>query len=192
MSLQILSRGPKEAELRLPVIVRDQRGTSLVEIMIVTLLASLVVLITAQFAQKWIQRESMRSATYLLQTHMQLARSEAITRNRECRFQIDDTTREITVWDLNDPGINSDDILITEIDFPEGVDFALPVAGTAITLNNISGNKYEATFDSNGVVTSGSGYVALSAGDSYRRVSVYVAGGVGLERWQASNWEMGS
>ena len=192
MSLRIHSEVSRPVERRPSRFLANERGASIVEIMIVVLLASFVVLITAQFTQKWIQRESMRSASFLLQTHMQLARTEAITRNRACRFQIDDTTREITVWDLNDPGINSDDILITEIDFPEGVDFALPVSGSAITLNNISGNLYEATFDSNGVVTSGSGYIAIAAGDAYRRVSIYVAGGVGMERWQASSWEMGS
>jgi Tfp pilus assembly protein FimT len=162
------------------------------EVMIVMLLLAIISAIGVSFASSWVRRERMRSSAFVIQTHMQMARVESMSRNRNCRFTIDTSNNEVQVIDLMDPSDNTDDVVITTTLLPVEIEFDRPDAGSAITINNLSGSIYETTFQQDGVVSSGSGDVIIATDDAYKRVSVYVAGGVHMRSWRAGGWAEGS
>jgi len=169
----------------------SELGVSLFEIMIVMVLLSILSAIGVSFATTYIRKERMRSAAYVVQTHMQMARIEALSRNRNCRFTIDDSDGTIEVLDLMDPADASDDVVISSTQLPTEIAFDRPDAGSPISLNNISGTIYETTFQQDGVVSSGDGDICMKIDEDYRRVSVYVAGGVHMSRWHLGVWAEG-
>jgi len=172
--------------------VRHERGFSLVELVIVMVLAGLLITAGVVFALPWIAREEIRSAAYALQTHLQLARVQAATRNRDCAFVLDAQAGLMQVVDLNDPSNNSDDTLITSARLPRTVAFADPTGGSPITLTLLSGSIYRATFAADGSVASGAGVVTLSGGDRYERLTLFGAGGVRTDTWDGTAWRAGS
>jgi len=121
-----------------------------------------------------------------------VARAQAITRNRACRFQIDTASLRITVVDLNDPASTTDDILLHDATLSSKISFARPDSGSAVTLSSLGGNLYGAIFASDGSVSAGAGLIALQGGDGSYRISLYGAGGVRVERWDGSSWVLGS
>ena len=171
----------------------DERGMSLAEISIVLVIAAIMITAAATYTIPWLGREQMRSAVYEVQQFMQLARIEAVSRNRSCRFRLDTASRQLQIYDLNAPSNSSDDIqLYQTVTLPSTVSFARPDSGSAVTLNLLSGTSYESTFASDGSVTSGAGLVAMQGGDGNYRVNLYGAGGVRVERWNGSAWLLGS
>jgi Tfp pilus assembly protein FimT len=120
---------------------------------------------------------------------LQLARIEAITRNRACRFGIDGTARRILVYDLNDPSDATDDLPIADATLSSHVSFGSPTGGAAITLTHVSGDTYQATFSPDGSVSSGSGSISMRGRDHFERIALYGAGGTRVERWNGSAWE---
>ncbi len=171
---------------------RRERGLTLLEVIAVMTIMGIIAAIGVTYASSWIRREQMRSSAYVIQTHMQMARVEAMSRNRDCRFVIDDSDGSIRVIDLNDPSDTTDDILIASAELPTAINFQRPDVGSPITLNNVSGTLWETTFRQDGVVSSGSGSVHIATDDLYRKVSVYVAGGVHLQTWDGSTWIEGA
>jgi Tfp pilus assembly protein FimT len=171
---------------------RGERGASITEALVVLALTGLVLATTAAYALSWIGREDLRSAASEIRTQLQATRAHAINRNRAARFQMDTSLRRIQVYDLVDPGNNGDDILLSTVSLPDSISFARPDSGSAVTLPVLSGTTYQATFESDGSVSSTPGLVCLSGGARYNRVSLYAAGGVKLERWLNSAWTNGS
>lgn len=172
----------------------NQKGMTLTELLIVLAVASLVLVATAAYSLPWMERETMRSAVYDVQTYVQLARIEAVTRNRPCRFAVNPTTGVIAVLDtMGTPGNIADDEILYRTTMPSGVAFARPTTGDAVTLQQVGGTDWYGTqFSSDGLVDAGTGQVHLYGGERYGRVSVYLAGGVQVERWNGSSWEAGS
>lgn len=181
-----VARGPRAGRRR------SETGLTILEVLAVMTIMGIIAAIGISYASNWIRREQMRSSAYVLQTHLQMARVEAMSRNRDCRFQIDTSDGSIQVLDLNDPSDTTDDILIARTELPVTVQFARPDVGAPVTLNNISGSLYETTFRQDGVVTSGNGSIHISSDDLYRKISVYVAGGVHLQTWDSSSWAEGA
>ena len=175
-----------------PAEKRGQRGMTFFEVIVVMAVLAIISAIGVSFASSWVRRERMRSAAFVIQTHMQMARVEAMSRNRDCRFTIDTSNNEVKVIDLMDPANNADDVEITTTLLPVEIDFDRPDTGSAITLNNLSGTVWETTFQQDGVVSSGSGDVFIATDEAYKRVSVYVAGGVHMRSWRAGGWAEGS
>jgi prepilin-type N-terminal cleavage/methylation domain-containing protein len=171
----------------------NQRGMTFVELLVVIALLGLVLVTLGTFAYPWIQREAMRSAVYDVQTFLALARVEAITRNRECRFQVDTATHVVSVFDRMDPADLSDDVLIRDAQLDVDIDFSRPGGGAPITLSQIgTTTKWEAVFRQDGIVTAGIGDIVLLGGERYQRVSVFGAGGTQVERWDNGAWHVGS
>ena len=170
----------------------DQRGVTLVESLILLALTSVVVGMSITYSSGLLARESLRSAAYSVYAQLKDARMEAMSRNRSCRFLVDTDSRTVQVIDLHDPGNGGDDEILTSLTLPSGIDFAQPNANPAVTLNPIGSNVYEAVFSSTGVVTAGSGDVVLKMQEQYRRVSLFVAGGLRISKWSGSTWEDGA
>ena len=172
--------------------MRSEQGMSLAEITVVMVLMSIVVVAAATYSIPWLGREDMRGAIYQVQESMQLARAQAITRSRDCQLRIDTASRTVSVVDLNDPSTSTDDITLETLTLSSRVSFARPDGGPAVTLANVSGGLYQATFSANGSVSSGAGLIAVQGGDGSYRIDLYGAGGVRVERWDGSAWVLGS
>jgi prepilin-type N-terminal cleavage/methylation domain-containing protein len=173
--------------------MKNQRGMTFVELVVVLALAGMVILVAGRFALPWLGRETMRSAVYNVQTFLQLARVEAITRNRECRFEIDIATSVVRVYDRMDPADLADDVLLRSVQLDDAVDFSRPGGGAAVTLSQIGATtRYEAVFRQDGVVTAGIGDIVMVGGSRYERISVFGAGGTQVERWDNGAWHVGS
>ena len=172
--------------------MRSEAGMSLAEITVVMVLMSIVVVAAATYSVPWLGREDMRGAIYQAQEFMQLARAQAITRNRDCQFRIDTASRMVSVVDLNDPSTSADDITLNTATLSSRITFARPDSGSAVTLASVSGSLYQATFASNGSVASGAGLVSVQGGDGNYRINLFAAGGVRVERWDGSSWVAGS
>jgi len=172
--------------------MKSEQGVTVLELLVVVALLAIVVLVAMGMASGWQKRETVRSAVYEIQSHFQLARTEAIRRNRPCRFVIDSSTRSVQVMDLMNPADNSDDVELTSFTLP-AVEFEKPGGGSAITLE-ASGTPdvYQATFESDGSISAGSGTVMMEGGEDYKRVSVYAAGGTRAEHWNGTSWVPGS
>ncbi|HEU4402962.1 MAG TPA: GspH/FimT family pseudopilin [Candidatus Polarisedimenticolia bacterium] len=172
--------------------MRHEQGMSLAEISIVLALAAIVITVAVTYALPWIGREEMRGAVYQVQTHLQLARIQAVTRNRSCRFVIDGASGRVQVFDLVDPASATDDIQLADLTLPSTVAFSRPDSGSAITLTAGSGTQYLATFAADGSVSDAAGEIVLKGGDRYDKVTLYGAGGIRVEHWDGSAWTVGS
>jgi len=173
--------------------MKRENGMTLLELVVVLALAASVLLVLGSYAMPWLRQEAMRSALYDVQTHLQLARVEAITRNRSCRFEIDTATRLIRVYDRVDPADTTDDVLLHSAQIATDIVFSRPGGGDPVTLSQIGATTaYEAVFGSDGAVSDGVGDVVFLGGVRYSRVSVFGAGGTQVERWNDGAWHVGS
>jgi Tfp pilus assembly protein FimT len=161
---------------------------TLVELLVVVAIAALAISTTAVISMPMLLRESMRSASYDVSTHFQLARMEAVGRNVDCNFVIDIAQREIRVVDTKGTSSTTDDETIHEAEIDEAVSFARPDSGGAVTLTAVSGTIYQAVFNPEGTVSSGTGQVHMLGGTEYRRVELLGAGGVEIQRWDGTAW----
>jgi len=159
---------------------------TLIELLLVLVMASLVLVAAMAYSIPWLARESTRGAAFDVQTFIQLARIEAVTRNHGVKLELESDLKRLQVID------DSTSEVLYEADLPESISFADPSAGTPITLASVSGTLYRLTFSSDGTVSAGQGVVTLFGGDVYQRVSVFLAGGVQVDHWSGSGWEAGS
>ena len=74
----------------------SESGASLVEILVALFLAGLLLVATTSVTIAWVGREAVRSDIYSLQTQMQTARMEAVSRLHTCEFTVNTATRRIT------------------------------------------------------------------------------------------------
>ena len=159
--------------------MHSERGMTLIETLLVVSLASLVLIATAAYSVPWIAREKMRSAIYDVQTYMQLARIEAVSRNQNCRMVVDTGSHKLWVLDTAGTSTLVDDIPLYERELPESVSFARPGGGAAVTLAQIGGGDSYQT-------------VVIFGGEHYGRISVFAAGGTQVEKWNNGGWHVGS
>lgn len=166
--------------------MRNEKGMSLIEVLLVLVAASLLITAVASFSLPWMARESTKGAIYTVQTYLQLARIEAVTRNRDCYFEIETNLRRLQVIDT------SGSVVLYETTMPDNISFAHPTGGSPVSLAAVGGALYRCTFSSDGTVGGGQGAVILFGGEIYERASVYLAGGIEVENWNGSGWEPGS
>ena len=169
--------------------MHSERGVTLIELLVVLVIAAMALTVSVTGSLSWIHRQAALSAVYDVQSHLQLARVQAITRNRDCQFVIDESTGRIQLFDLSDPLDPGDDIELADLALPSTVSFSRPGGGPAVTLSPLTGTKYEATFVPEGSVSSSVGEIVLEGGEGYHRVTLYRAGGVRIERWNGSSWQ---
>jgi prepilin-type N-terminal cleavage/methylation domain-containing protein len=186
LSLKEFSRG---VEPGCPVpAAAPARGFTIPELLVVLALCAVVLTLTVTYAIRWLGRVESRGAAFTIESFLQRARMEAVSRNRDCRFTVDTATRRVRVIDLMDPADTGDDLVVADATLSTKVDFARPDFGSPVTLTFISGTTYGATFASDGSLAAGTGLVSLLGGDGFLRVSLYGAGGASVEQWDGSNW----
>ena len=172
--------------------IRSQGGFTLVELLSVLAIATVLLALTMLVAQPMIGNESGRGAVYELQTLAQLARMEAVARNRECRLLLCPTSRELLVTDTRgttaDP---TDDEVLHGTVLPEAVTFERPDAGSAVTWASIGGTPewFQVRFGSDGTVEAGEGDVIVHGGERYGKVAVFVSGGTQVTTWTTGGWK---
>ncbi|MDX1388459.1 MAG: GspH/FimT family pseudopilin [Acidobacteriota bacterium] len=172
---------------------RGERGITMIELLVVVTLGLLIVTATAATALPWIARERMRSAIYDVQTFVQIARVEAVSRDQDCRFVIDTDARDLWVMDSVGTSTRTDDVVLHSRKLPDWIEIDRPDAGAAVTMQQIgTTDSYEVVFTSDGIASSGAGEVCLFGGERYGRLTVFGAGGVLVERWDGSSWNEGS
>ena len=168
-----------------------QEGFTLLELLIVLVVAGLILAGGALFAVSAIASETTRSTLRDAGSLLQLARIEAVKRNHECRFVVDPSARTMSVVDTNGTSTGTDDVVLRVRPIPQIVALARPDAGSPITFSP-SGATYVVDFDQDGYVNEGSGEMVLFGGTRYDRLIVYAAGGVQVAKWSGSAWYAGS
>ena len=78
---------------------RDQRGFSLIEILVVLVLLGLVVMVGMPAMQDWLERYRVRTAAQSIAADMQLQRMRAVSRNRRFCVQFNQAGGTYTLWD---------------------------------------------------------------------------------------------
>jgi Tfp pilus assembly protein FimT len=164
----------------------------MIELAVVLVVAMMMVTAAATYSIPWLAKEEMRGAVYEVQTHLQLARIQAVTRNSTSRFILDAANRRLQVFDLVDTGNSADDILLADVRLPDTLVFARPDSGSVITLTAVSTDVYGATFESDGSVSAGAGVICMRGGESFDRLTLHAAGGVRVERWADGAWTWGA
>jgi prepilin-type N-terminal cleavage/methylation domain-containing protein len=168
-----------------------QRGFSLIELVSVVAIAAVLLALIALAARPLIGTESGRSAVYTLQSMAQLARLEAVARNRECRLLLSTDLRQVVVTDTLGTTANaSDDEMLHGSTLPEGVAFERPDSGSAVTWASLGGSPewFQVRFASDGTVEAGEGEVVVHGGDRYGRVAVFTSGGSQVTSWSSTGW----
>jgi Tfp pilus assembly protein FimT len=154
-------------------------------------LATILLAAAANFSLQWSAREEMRGSIYSVQTYLQTARMQAVSRNRSCQFRIDTATRRLQVFDLNDPANSGDDILLSQTTLSPRVSLSRPDTGDPVTLALVSGTTYQATFAPSGIVTSGTGLVSIFGGSRFHRIDLFAAGATKIWNWDGASWVAG-
>ncbi len=171
--------------------MRNELGMTLVELVVVLGLALGVATVTVVYSMPWMVRESVRSAAFDVNGMLQLAKVEAVSRNRPCRFVVDTAGGELEVWDTLGSDPTSDDVLLHDRTLPTHVAFARPDVGSAVTLDPLDAGSYQAIFTSTGMLSSGPGVICLHGGESFGSVAVYAAGAIEILRWSSTGWASG-
>ena len=173
------------------MLVKQQAGVTLPELLIVITLATMVMALGAMTTVPRLARESMRGALHNIGTLVPVAQLESVKHNRACRFVVDLATRTLSVVDTNGTATPADDTTIRSLALPSIVSVARPDVGSPITFTLASG-VYYVEFDPDGHVSTGSGEMVLCSGEQYGKVIVYSAGGVRYEKWDGLSWVAGS
>jgi len=170
---------------------KRQAGVTLPELLVVLTLATVVLALGAVATVPQLAREAMRGALHNGGALVRAAQTEAVKRNRACRFVVDLNARTMSVVDTNGTTTVTDDTTLRLLPLPSIVSVARPDTGSPITFALASG-LYHVEFDPDGHVSTGAGEMVLCSGERYGKVVVYSAGGVRYEKWNGLSWVAGS
>jgi Tfp pilus assembly protein FimT len=153
-----------------------QRGVGLGEALILVAVAALaVVAATARVLPGATTSETVRGAAQRVHTQFQLARVEAVSRDRPCRLAVAPDDGIVRVMDSLGTAAPGDDRVLHEAALPRTVSFAAT-----------AGESDDLEFRSDG--SADAGCVELSDGVERQRVSVDPAAHLRIERWDGSRW----
>jgi Tfp pilus assembly protein FimT len=155
---------------------------------VVVSVGAVILALAAMATVPWLARESMRGAVRQAGSLLQVARTEAVKRNLDCRFVVDLPARTMSVVDTNGTASPSDDRTIRLSHLPSVVSIARPDSGSAITFHEEPGSVFQVDFDPDGFVSNGAGEMVLYGGQQFEKIVVYSAGGIRFERWSGSTW----
>lgn len=168
-----------------------ERGFTLLEMLSILAFAVLLLALAAVAGRPLIGNEKARGAVYEIQSVVQLARMEAVTRNRETRLLLCPAQREMMVTDTFGTVSTSDDQMLYGATFAEGVMFQHPGGGAAVGWESLGGSPawFQIRFASDGTVEAGEGDVVVHGGEHYGRVAVFSSGASQVTKWRQGSWE---
>jgi len=169
------------------VSLKPQSGVSLAELLVVLTLVAAVVAVGTAITVPQIARQTMRSSLHTGGALLRAARTEAVKRNRACKFVVDLGSRTMTVVDTQGTATTTDDQVLRQTALPTVVSVARPDVGVPITFAG-SSPVYNVDFHADGYVTSGAGEMVFCSGTHYDKIIVYSAGGVHYQQWNGSGW----
>jgi len=153
-----------------------QRGVGLGESLILVAVAALaVVAATARVLPGATTNETVRGAAQRVHTQFQLARVEAVSRDRPCRVAVAPDDRIVRVMDTLGTPAPGDDRILHETVLP----------GT-VSLATTKGGNGDLEFRSDG--SSDGGGIELFDGVARQRVSADPSAHLRIERWDGSRW----
>ena len=170
--------------------MHKEAGFTMAEVVVATSIVALVMTSAVSAALPALAREKLRSATYELQSTLQVSRIEAIARNRPTRFVMNTETRTVEAWDTRGTTSTDDDELIRRVNLPRSVSLARPDSGDAVTIGvTKTASIREVTFSADGSAPGATGEITLYGGGQYRKLDLQAAGGVTVDRWVEDGWE---
>ncbi len=128
---------------------RDERGFSLIELMVVLLLLALAVAVGMPAMQDWLDGYGFGTGPLSLPADLQLQRMRAVSRNRRFSIQFDVVNSTYTLWDGDPVNGLTTQISPEPVVMPMGVTFTAP--GDPIELS-WQGNADWAVFHPDGSV----------------------------------------
>lgn len=165
------------------------RGFSLIELIVALAIVGTLAVIALPTYRGWITNIQYKEAARRVASLLRQARSEAVTRNRECeaKFYFDTNQYCLARGNLPSGSTSFADMIVSETSFPEGVD----IRGNSDCSVNAGEKKLQ--FNPNG--SSNTGYICImdNAGVRKYRAGVTVAntGRVVIQHWNpgSSSWE---
>ena len=160
---------------------RNERGFSLIELLVVIVLLGLVVMVGMPAMQDWLERYRVRTAAQSLAADMQLQRMRAVSRNRAFCIQFSQVNGTYTLWE-GDP-VNG----LTQQMVPEPIVLPMGVSFTGGAGDPIEpawqGNNDVAVFHPDGSINDrlaqdDTTWLTNAIGDSFRVVINQVTGRV--------------
>jgi len=76
---------------------------------------------------------SLEGSVHDLHVAIQIARVEAVSRNRDCRIEIDSNQHSVQIYDSLGTAGTADDRLLHQLDFPAGIQLTHPDASVTFT-----------------------------------------------------------
>ena len=166
---------------------------TMLEMIFVIALMAVLIAIALGGSLASLQRGRAQSAIHEIQSMAQLARMEAVSRNRECVLLLSPDTRQVIAADGQDTPSTTDDLILREARLPSSVAFARPDSGSSISWESLGGSPawYRLRFASDGTVAAGDGDIFLKGDEHYERLSVFISGGTRISTWKEGGWQQG-
>lgn len=154
--------------------MRNKKGFSLFELMIVIAIIAILSAITVPNLIGWYRNQGLRNAVVELQSNLQLAKMNAVKQNQSCSININTGAGSYNIPDIGKT--------VSLASYSGGVVFGSP-PGQGTTAGLL-------TFNSRGFCSPfGSIYLTNRDNSAYYRTQVIISGGVVTSKWNGSNWE---
>jgi Tfp pilus assembly protein FimT len=111
----------------------DNQHYSLPELLAVISAICLLLLATSAYYLPTLSTGSLESSVHDLHVAVQLARIEAVSRNRECRIEIDSNHHSVKIYDSLGTTGTADDQLLHQLDLPSSIQLTHPDSSVTFT-----------------------------------------------------------
>lgn len=147
-------------------------GFSLIELMVAVAIIGIIAAVAAPSYQAWIQNTKIRTAAESIQNGLQKARSEALTRNTQVQFVLDDTASSWHVECVDPakcPDLAGGQVEARSSQEGSASDITVSAGGaTTVIFNNFGvksgGDLVQITVDSSGIDASDSRELQIDIG----------------------------
>jgi hypothetical protein len=172
-------------------VIGNETGRTVFETAAIVALGMVVFAVALTYAAPILLLETARDSARDLQSQALLARTEAVTRDRDCRFMVNTRRRAAFVMDTLGTASTADDQLLHRMSLSSRVEFESPQGDEPVTLERVGGEEspwYHATFAADGTLRAGAGILVLHGTEGYSKMIVDERGGLRTEYWDGKSW----